>query len=88
MNLYTSEIYSASTGVFSAGSNLKDDIGRFDGCVAQIDSNSFIITGGNTDAGFDKTTVRHDMILGCGLIFRNLMWVGQVPPVAISMVRI
>ena len=64
MNLYTSEIYSASTGVFSAGSNLKDDIGRVDGCLAQIDSNSFIIIGGATDAGYDRALVRHDIDTG------------------------
>ena len=43
---------------------MKDDIGRVDSCLARIESNSFIITGGATDAGYDRAMLRHDIDTG------------------------
>lgn len=62
--LFTTEMYSGSSGAFTAGANLKDDIGRSEACLAKIDTNSFVITGGATDSGNDKGMIRHDIDTG------------------------
>ena len=40
------------------------DVGRALGCLAQINSNSFIITGGLTSSGYDRAMLRHDIDSG------------------------
>jgi hypothetical protein len=61
--LHTTEIYQDSAGVFSPGTNLKDDIGRFGACITRVDSNTFYMFGG-TSGTYDKATYRHDIDSG------------------------
>lgn len=60
--LYTTELY--RNGLFSPGMNLMNDVPRTKGCLAQIDSSSFVIVGGKTNTGFDRACMKHDIKAG------------------------
>lgn len=60
--LHTSEIYNDNSGGFLPGSNLKDNVGRYSACMARLNSNSFIITGGAAhDPAKKFSMIRHDI---------------------------
>lgn len=57
----STEIYNSSTGIFSPGVNLMNDVPRHGACAVKLAVDSFILLGGDTDSIKDKAFMKYDL---------------------------